>query len=57
MPLVVPLVKVIDVGVNVPPPELSDGVITTEPVIAPLAATVKLLDAVPTKPLVGPVSV
>jgi hypothetical protein len=44
-------------GVKVPPAPPSFGVTVTVPVIKPLAATVKLVDAALVAPLVGPLSV
>jgi len=44
------------VGVNVPPPPPAEGVTTIVPVIVPLALTVKLVEATPLTPEVGPVN-
>jgi hypothetical protein len=44
-------------GVNVPPLPPSDGVIMTDEEAKPFGLTVKLLDATPTFPVVGPVKV
>jgi hypothetical protein len=45
------------VGVNVPPAPPSDGVTTVAAATLPFALTVKFVDAAPTAPVVGPVSV
>lgn len=51
---VLPVVKVSDVGVNVPPPVV-DGVNVS--FVADAGVTVKFVDATPTAPDVGPVIV
>jgi hypothetical protein len=49
-----PEVRLTVVGVNVPPAELSLGVTTTVPLMAPLAPMVKFVEATPVTPDVGP---
>lgn len=57
VPAVFPVVMLTLVGVNVPPPLESLGVIVTVEVAAELSVTVKLVEATDGRPALGPVSV
>lgn len=57
VPVVFPVVILTVLGVNVPPPLESLGVIVTVDVAAEFSVTVKLVDATDGRPALGPVSV